>query len=260
MGRACGVIHGEELPGVHLVAAYAQGAGLVLAQKGGVASKEAELTVAPELLAQLDLKGRVVTGDALYAQRNLSTQVVEQGGDYFWVVKDNQPSLREAIALLFSQPPWGEEFATVTEQGRHGDRQEVRKLRASAALNEYLDWPQVQQVCGVERRVTRKGITREETAYAITSLSPKKADAQRSLQVWRGHWRIENRLHYVRDVTMKEDASQVRTRAAPQVMAALRNVVVSLLRQAGATNIAATLRQCSYKPGEALDLLGLPYP
>jgi predicted transposase YbfD/YdcC len=225
-----------------------------------VAEKEGELTVAPELLAQVKLVGRVVTGDALYAQKNLSHQVVEQGGDYFWVVKDNQPTLRADIALLFAAPPWGEEFATVTEQGRHGDRQEVRKLWASTALNEYLDWPQVQQVCCVERRVTRKGVTREETAYAITSLSPKKADALRLLQVWRGHWGIENRLHYVRDVTMKEDASQVRSGSAPEVMAALRNVVLGLLRQAGATNIAAALRHYSYKPMEALALLGVPLP
>lgn len=228
--------------------------------KRGVKEKEGELTVAPELLAQVKLGGRVVTGDALYAQKNLSQQVVEQGGDYLWVVKDNQPALRADIALLFAQPPWGEEFATVTEQGRHGDRQEVRKLKASSAINEYLDWPHVQQVCCVERRVTRKGVTREETAYAITSLSPQQADAQRSLQVWRGHWGIENRLHYVRDVTMKEDASQVRSGSAPEVMAALRNVVLGLLRQAGVTNIAAALRHYSYQPTEALTLLGVPLP
>ena len=85
--------------------------------------------MAPELLGQVDLAGRVVTGDALYARKNLSRQVVEQGGDYFWVVKDNQPT-----------------------------------LRTSTALNEYLDWPQVRQVCCVERKVTRKGATRKELA------------------------------------------------------------------------------------------------
>ncbi|HZA25622.1 MAG TPA: ISAs1 family transposase [Dehalococcoidia bacterium] len=223
-----------------------------------MAEQEGELTLAPELLAWVKLGRRVVTGDALYAQKNLSHQVVEQGGDYFWVVKDNQPTLRADIALLFAEPPWGAELASATEEGRHGDRWEVRKLWASTALNEYLDWPHVGQVCCVERRVTRKGVTREETAYAITSLSPQKADAQRSLQVWRGHWGIENRLHYVRDVTMKEAASQVRSGSAPEVMAALRNVVLGLLRQTGATNIAAALRHYSYKPEEALALLGIP--
>jgi predicted transposase YbfD/YdcC len=216
------------------------------------------LTVAPEVLAQLDLKGRVVTGDALYTQKDLSCQVVEQGGDYFWVVKDNQPTLRADIALVFAEPPWGESFDTWIQCSRHGDRQEIRQLWATTTLNEYLEWPYVQQVCCVQRSITRKGVTREETTYAITSLSPAKADAQRSLQIWRGHWGIENRLHYVRDVSMREDASQVRTGSAPEVMATLRNVVVGLLRQAGATNIAAALRHYSYKPAKALALLGIP--
>jgi hypothetical protein len=138
-------------------------------RKRGVAEKEGELTVAPEVLAQLDLKGRVVTGDALYTQKDLSRQVVEQGGDYFWVVKDNQPTLRADITLLFAEPPWGESFDTCVQCSRHGDRQEIRQLRAATTLNEYLEWPYVQQVCCVQRSITRKGVTREETTYAITS-------------------------------------------------------------------------------------------
>ena len=144
--------------------------------------------------------------------------------------------------------------------GRRGDRWEERTLWASTALADYLAWPQVQQVCCVERRVTRKGATRKETAYAITSLSPAQAGPQELLRLWRGHWKIENRLHYVRDVTMKEDASQVRSGAAPQVMAAVRNTVLGLLRQAGTYNIAAALRHYSYKPLEALALLGISSP
>ena len=218
------------------------------------------MTVAPDLLAQLELEGRVVTGDALYAQRNLSQQVVEQGGDYFWVVKGNQPTLQEAIALLFAQPPWGEEFGMTRQVSRHGDRQEQRQLWRSTALNEYLDWPYLGQVCCIQRTRTRQGVTQQETSYAITSLSPAQADAQRLQEVWRGHWGIENRLHYVRDVTMNEDASQVRTGSAPQALAALRNAVLGLLRQPGATNIAATLRHYSWKPIAALSLLGLVPP
>ena len=100
----------------------------------------------------------------------MKTGVVEQGGDYFWVVKDNQPTLRADIALLFAEPPWGEELAAAEECGRHGDRWEERTLWTSTALNEYLDWPQVRQVCCVERKVTRKGATRKELAYAINQL------------------------------------------------------------------------------------------
>ena len=131
---------------------------------------------------------------------------------------------------------------------------------ASSALNEYLDLPYLRQVCCVERTVTRKEVSRQETACAITSLSVAKASAQRLQQIWRGHWGIENRLHNLLDVTLKEDASQIRTGSASEVMAVLRNVVVGLLRWAWVANIAATLRHYRYKPKEALALLGLSYP
>jgi predicted transposase YbfD/YdcC len=104
------------------------------------------------------------------------------------------------------------------------------------------------------------GIGKEETAYAITSLTPEKGAAKRLLELWRGHWKIENQSHYVREVSMKEDASQVRTGAAPEVMAALRNVTIGLLRQTGVTNVAAALRHYSWKVSEALALLGLAPP
>ncbi len=90
--------------------------------------------MASGLLAELELKGRVVTGDALYAQRELSRSILEQGGDYFWVVKDNQPGVREAVSLLFEHPPWGESFGEACLEGRHGDRWEHRRLWASTAL------------------------------------------------------------------------------------------------------------------------------
>ena len=131
---------------------------------------------------------------------------------------------------------------------------------SSTALNEYLDWPHLRPVCCVERRGSRKGATRKEMAYAITSLRPAQAGPRELLRLWRSYWEIENRLHYVRDVTMKEDASQVRSGSAPQVMAALRNTTLGLLRQTGATNIAAALRHYSYKPLEALALLGISAP
>lgn len=226
-------------------------------RKRGVRDKEAELTVAPEVLKGLDLKGLVVTGDALYAQRELCKQIVAAGGEYLFVVKDNQPTLREDIATLFNDPPVRP--AQVVQRSHHGDRREVRKLEASTALDEYSDWPHLAQVCRIQREVTRKGQTKLEVAYAVTSLWPHEAGPRRLLELNRGHWGIENRLHHVRDVTFGEDASQVRTEAAPQVMAALRNATIGLLRLAGATNIAAALRRNSAHPEEALALLGFSY-
>jgi hypothetical protein len=120
-------------------------------------------------------------------------------------------------------------------------------------------WPQLAQVARVERRRTvyRRGRAHSmgEVTYAITSLPPARADARTLLGHLRGHWGIENRIHWVRDVTFDEDRSQVRTGAAPQVMAATRNLVLALLRRAGHANIAAALRTYAGRPADAVTLL-----
>lgn len=212
------------------------------------------------MLGAVALRGRVVTGDAQFCQRGLSEQVVAGGGDYFWVVKENQPDLHWAIAALFADPPPGEAFGRVVRRGRRGDRAEERTLLGSTALNGYLDWPGLGQVCTVERVVARAGGTTRERAYAVTSLPPGRAGPGRLLALWRGHWGIENRLHWVRDVTFDEDRCQVRTGAGPQVMAALRNTAIGALRRAGHANVAAALRRHAGHPREALTLLGLAPP
>ena len=140
--------------------------------------------------------------------------------------------------------------------GRHGDWVEVRCLWASAELAGYSDWPHLAQVCWVERIVHRKGRTRREVAYAVTSLPPQEADPARLLELWRGHWGIENRVFWVGDVTMDEDRCQVRTGSAPQIMAGLRNLVISLFNMAKEPNIAAALRRCATKPSLPLSLAG----
>lgn len=216
---------------------------------------EAELTVAPQLLANLPLDGAVVTGDALYCQRALCAQIVAAGGHYLLFVKGNQPTLEEAITLLFTDPPPGEVFATTTQHHRHGARHEVRRLWASTALTGYLDWPGCAQVGRLQRTWTEQRRQGGETRHFVTSL-PGTVGPDALLALARGHWGIENRLHYVRDVTLGEDASRVRIGAAPRVLAALRNVVLALLRAAGATNIAAALRDLAWR-GAALALVGL---
>ena len=104
-------------------------------------------------------------------------------------------------------------------------------------------WPHLQQVCRLERQRVVKGKKQVDVSYAISSLPATDADARRLLSLSRGHWGIENRLHWVRDVTFDEDRSQVRTGAAPQVLAGLRNLVISLVRRAGHSNVAAALRR-----------------
>jgi hypothetical protein len=104
---------------------------------------------------------------------------------------------------------------------------------------------------------TRAGTTRHEWAYALTSLPPEQADALRLEQLWRGHWQIENGVHDVRDVTVGEDACQIRTGYAPANLAACRNTALNLLRQHGVTNVAAALRRHAMYPRHALALMGI---
>jgi hypothetical protein len=129
----------------------------------------------------------------------------------------------------------------------------------TTALEDYLDWPGAQQVFRLSRRVVTKrtGEVRRETVYGITSLGPGQITAAQLLGLVREHWHIENRSHWVRDVTFGEDASQVRSGSLPQLMAALRNTVIGLLRQTGATNLAAARRYYAANPAAALALLGI---
>jgi hypothetical protein len=128
---------------------------------------------------------------------------------------------------------------------------------ATTRVNGYLDWPGVGQVCRIVRVVREKGVERREVAYGITSAGPEWADAAALLDWNRGHWGIENRLHYVRDVTLGEDASRVRTGSAPQVLAGLRNAAITLLRGLGAPNIAQALRENAYRVADLLTRLGV---
>ncbi|NLC55932.1 MAG: ISAs1 family transposase [Armatimonadetes bacterium] len=207
-------------------------------------------------MAEVPLKGRVVTGDALYACHSLCQQVVDAQGDYLFIVKANRQALYDDISLLFADPPFGVRFNVARQTEKLKGRVEMRELVASDALNEYLDWPGVAQVCRIRRATREKGEQTEETRYAITSLS---AGAEDLLAVVRGHWAIENRLHRVRDVTMGEDASQIRTGSGPQVMAALRNGILGALRLLGHPNIAAAVRGIGWQ-GRAAALVTGPSP
>ena len=103
----------------------------------------------------------------------------------------------------------------------------------------------------------KTGAVREEVVMGVTSLAPERADATRLLALGRGHWQIETKSHWVRDVTFDEDRSQVRCGHIPQVMAGLRNTVIGLMRWAGYTNIAAACRRFAAQPALALELIGI---
>lgn len=138
-----------------------------------------------------------------------------------------------------------------------------RRLETSTRLANHLDWPGLAQVCRLTRTTRRKPKGQStfqktvEIEYAITSVPPASANAALLLKWWREHWHIENRSHYVRDVTLGEDACTIHKGHAPQNLAALRNVVISLLRLEGQRNIASALRACSRQTQRLLTKLGI---
>ena len=228
--------------------------------------QKSELAVAYRLVEQINWKGKVLTGDALYCQRCLCAFLVQAGGDYLFIVKANQPQLFEDLRLLFAPPAPAkragegtlqlpEQEAQTVDKG-HG-RLEIRSIRVSSELKGYCDWPGLEQVFEIRRRWRYKGEWHEEVRYGVTSLPAPIAAPERLLKLKRGHWTIENPLHYVKDVTMGEDRSTVHADNGPKVMAALRNTAVSLLRRAGFSTIAARLRYNCGHPEAALQVLSL---
>jgi predicted transposase YbfD/YdcC len=243
----------------HLLAALSHRLGVVLAQVA-VSDHANEISHSAELLQAVVLEGRVITADALLTQREVAQTIIDRGGDYLLAVKENQPTLREDIALVFEHArTLSDTIQEARSTDQHGGRITERRLRTSTALSGYTDWPGHEQVLELQRTVTdkRSGKTRQEVAYAITSLSVSRASARQLLKLWREHWHIENKLHWVRDVTFDEDRSQVRAGRIPQVMAALRNAAISLLRVCGAENIAAACRRYAAQPALALTAVGL---
>jgi hypothetical protein len=141
----------------------------------------------------------------------------------------------------------------------HG-RVEKRTVRTTSILTLRQKWPGLAQGIEITRERTAKGKTTVEVEYAMTSLQPEEAQAERLSDLVREHWGIENKLHYVRDVTLGEDACRVRRGSAPQVLAAVRNTVIHLLAGTGAPNHAAAIRRLNARPTEAMELLDLPQP
>ncbi|MDQ2806107.1 MAG: ISAs1 family transposase [Chloroflexota bacterium] len=256
---------------VHEVAAFCAELGTVLAAApvtGHEDKAAAELNTAPLVIAQVNWAGRVLTGDALLCQRTLCEQVVAAGGDYLFTVKANQGHLLDALQRWFApEPPRRYDYAPVATDKRETatcDRQrgrlEIRYLCATEALAGVLDWPHLAQVFMVIRSWQCGAAVSQEQHWGITSLPAAVAGVERLLELRRGHWGIENRLHYVKDVTMGEDASLLHEGHGPAVMSLLRDTVVSALHQAGHQQIAARLRYHARHPAAALALLGLTLP
>jgi len=240
---------------VHLFAALVHGTRAVIAQRG-VDEKTNEIPQVKPLLADLDLQGAIITADALHTQTATARYIVEdKHADYILQVKGNQPTLEDKLIDLPQEAfgPW----TTVTE--RNKGRNEERRI-CVADTPAGFTFPHCNQVFLLERytRDEQGNILTAETVTGVTSLTPAKASPAELLDHSRGHWSIEVQ-HNIRDVTFKEDGSKIRTGAAPQVLATIRNIGIFVLELAGHKNKAAGLRDLASHTFNlrALDLLGL---
>lgn len=258
-----GTIPAGQTQGLHLLAAYLPDAGVVLMQME-VGSKENEIVTAPRLLKSVDLRGKIITGDAMFAQRELSRQVVASGGDYVWSVKENQRGLHSDIEAVFEIEGGQTRLKAMkndlrqaeTIDKQHG-RLEQRRITTSSLLAGELDWPGLKQVFKIEREVEEiaTGKKRSETVYGVSSLSYKQADAARLLEIVRKHWMIENGLHYRRDWSLREDYCRLRIGEAAQAMAVINNLVVGLVLRQGFKYLPDARRRYSAQPLEGLKLI-----
>jgi predicted transposase YbfD/YdcC len=259
-----GTITREDPFGLHLLAAYLPEQGLVLLQMVVEKEKENEIVVAPKLLKCLALHNRVVVGDAMQTQRELSIQIVEAGGEFVWIVKDNQPNTRQAIEQLFAPekpiagvgcPPM--DFLSAQTLDKQAGRLEKRIITVSNLLNDYLDWPHLGQVFKLERFTTllATGEKQYEVQYGLTSLTRQEAPPEQLLAIVRSEWGIENGLHYRRDVTFQEDQTRMTSKPFAHVMATLNNLVVGLINRQGFTNHAHARRVFNADPSKAFALL-----
>ncbi|MCB0190691.1 MAG: ISAs1 family transposase [Anaerolineae bacterium] len=260
-----GTIELGQSQGLHLLAAYLPAEGLVLMQVE-VERKENEIVAAPKLLQTIDLRGKVVIGDAMHTQRQLSIEIVTAGGDYLWLAKDNQAQLKQDIAHLFAPQecppatsPLPTDFQSLTRHNYGHGRYESRTITTSSMLKDYLDWPYLQQVFKLDYRSVncKSGQVQSQTDYGLTSLAAAEAGPEQLLAFKRSYWAIENRLHYRRDVSLNEDSSRLRTGNAPRVMAILNNLVLALIDRLDFQTVPDARRRFSAKPLEALNLIFL---
>jgi predicted transposase YbfD/YdcC len=249
--------HGQP---THLLSLVQHGRGVTLAQSA-IDKKSNEIRAAPALLHGRAGPGTVTTTDALLTQRTLAQQIVEQGGYYLMVVKRNQRRLFEDVALFFELPaiPADHEQADrVTTISKAHGRIETRTLECSSAGHDYLAWPGIAQIVRrtCERVRVKTGKRSIEVSYGLTNLPAEAACAAELEALWRGHWTIENRKHYVRDVTLGEDRGQAYRGNTPHVLAALRNGLIDLMRYHGWSNLADALRHYSASVPRVLALIG----
>ena len=236
-----------------------------------VGRKENEITKAPEALKQVEISQKIITADAMHTQKAISAQIIDQGGDYVFPVKENQLRLYQNIQQLFvpeyPKPGFGKiqmDFLTSQKVSKGHGRLETRILTTSEMLTPYSTWPGLAQVYRLERqfqwfRSGRCYRTSHEVEFGVTSLARTQVSPARLLKIRRSHWGIETGLHYRRDVTFKEDMTRMTVGNTGKVMASINNLVIALTRQANFRNAAQARRWFAAHISDAFSLLTTPF-
>lgn len=250
-------VHGT---GIHIVAAFAHKANTVLFEMG-TDEKGKELVIGPEVIKKITIKDRIVTGDALFAQRTLCALIAQKEGGYIFRVKGNQETLEKDIRLFFKELPFGARMTSHYTVDRWKGQIEKRTISVSSDLGEYLNWPGLSHIWEMRKEVIRKGKITTEVSVGIARIPDDllcdKSVAERIAEGIRGHWSIEIRCHRTRDVIFHEDHATIRKGNAPQVMAALRNLVTSVFHRGTVRSFPTAMRHFAARPVELFQFLGL---
>ena len=251
----CSVKSEETQKQLHLLALQESEKSLTVEQTALVEG-ENEISAGRRLLGKVDLVGKIISGDAIFAQAGLSKTVVERGGEYLWKLRANQGKIYELAKAHFASG--GDQYegrARDLDKG-HG-RLEERSIMTSFRLAGEIEFPYLEQVFRIEKKSVeiKTGRQSEQTIYGITSLPVEEYGAKELLSLTRKHWRIENGLHYRRDVTFKEDAVRKKSLNGGQIMAALNNLAIGILRKIGWENLAQARRYYEIQIVKAIELI-----
>lgn len=254
----CGTIAKETDNRLHLLALQESESNLVVEQTA-LATGENEISAAKRLLEKADLANKIISGDAIFAQQELSKTVIEKGGEYLWKLRANQGNIYNLAVAHFAQAE--DKYlgrARSLEKG-HG-RIDEREILTSFRMTGSVEFPFVAQVFRITRRseAVKTGKVSEQTIYGITSLAVEEYSAESLLALTRKHWGIENGLHYRRDVTFKEDTIRQTAFNGGRVQAILNNLTIGILRKLGWKNIAKARRYFNSQIDEALSLIMNP--
>lgn len=215
-----------------------------------------EIKIAAPLLEPLDIEGMNITADALHTQRSFADYLVgERKAHYFFIAKNNQPTLRSDIEFHFRNTLDEAECVDVSE-GEHG-RIETRSIWTTTELNDYLDFPHVGQAFMLKREfvVKKTGAVSRETVYGITSRTPEEASPEKILNIVRGHWTIENGCHYILDWNFDEDRCTIRKGHGPENIARLRRFAIGLIKSKPVYSVSHKTRKFNKKTRAVLDCL-----